>query len=315
MIKIGVFGAGRQGSKHLEIIQRIPAFRLVGFFDPDPEIRKTIGNGFGIHSFDQPGQLTEIADAVDITCPVSEYSGEFVQAIRQSKHVFVQNPFTGSNENIQGFHKLIGESRGIVQITQTNRFNPAFLAAFPYIRQPKYMEFRRKIPFITTGQPTAPVLHWLLHDIDLAIYLNRSNIKKSSISGVNLVGSKPDLVEARLEFDNGCVANFMLNHVTREQSHICHFYQTGSVIRIDMHKQTAEINHLSRQENRTENTANTHATAEYLLVAPADPLHEELVSFYTSITNRYYPQINIEDAFKALEVSLELQERLNWLTN
>jgi|GEM_PF-1208818 len=312
MIKIGILGGEANGSNAIDIIRRIPSFRLVGFYDPDPVRREMLGRTCHLHSFSDPEMLTGVADAIDITGPLCQYPSAFRQAIRESKHVFLHNPYTGKAQVLRELLKLIGEARGIVQVSQPNRFNPAFLAACPYIRTPGYMEFQRKIPFQRAGNTQSLVLQYLMHDIDLAMYLTRSNIRKSSVSGVRLVSGKPDLVEARLEFENGCVANFMINRVGQEQSHTCHLYQTGMTIRIDLLRQTAEIQHLKNAESGT--VSGARIATEQLLVTPSDPLADELMSFHTSIHSRQSPQVNLEDAFRALEVSLDLQERLNWLS-
>ncbi|HDR88977.1 MAG TPA: Gfo/Idh/MocA family oxidoreductase [Bacteroidetes bacterium] len=312
MIKIGILGGEANGSNAIDIIRRIPFFRLVGFYDPDPLRRETLERTCRLHSFSNPEMLTGVADAIDITGPLSQYPSAFRQAIRESKHVFLHNPYTGKAQVLRELLKLIGESRGVVQVSQPHRFNPAFLAACPYVRTPGYMEFQRKIPFQRAGNSQSLVLQYLMHDIDLAMYLTRSNIRKSSVSGVKLVSAKPDLVEARLEFENGCVANFMINRVGQEQSHTCHLYQTGMTIRIDLLRQTAEIQHLKRPVPA--NVSGTRPATEQLLVTPSDPLADEMMSFHTSIHNRQSPLVNLEDAFRALEISLDLQERLNWLS-
>ncbi len=314
MIKIGILGSGSNGEATIDTLKRIPTFRLIGMYDPDPGHRDSLCREKEIHPFDDPNMLAELADAIDISAPLAAYPDLFTRAIKESKHVFLHDPFTGTNPGLSELLKLIGESRGVVQVSQPNRFNPAFMAAFPYIRSPKYIEFQRKIPYGQTAPSTSLVLQYLMHDIDLAIFLSRTNVRKSSISGVSLVSPRPDLVEARLEFNNGCVANFMINRVSTEHSHVCTLYQTGMTIRLDMVRHTADIQHLKHPSREGPGPLTASITTEKLLVTPSDPLVEELTSFHRSISHRNHPQVNLEDAFKAMEIALELQERLNWLS-
>jgi predicted dehydrogenase len=316
MVKLGVLCGRLAEEDQRKMLSNISGFELIGFFHTESGIPSSSYTP-GTKSFTSVDQLLRESDAIQIADSAYKHFPHIKQAIKDSKHLLVQNPFTEHLEGVNELITLASEARSIIQLTQTERFNSALMAVHPYIKRPRYIEFRQKIPY-----PEAPIgkfslVDHMIHDIDLAIYLCRSNVKRIHISGIHVANRFPDLIESRLEFDNGCIINFLINRITSKHEHNCRIFQEGSQIIIDLLNQEAEVIHAGRKKRPlTEGEDPLHEpeiTSEKLLVTPINPKEEELISFHTSIERRSYPQVDLDDAVKAVSIALELQAKLDRL--
>jgi len=312
MIRIGILGTPESITEHVRLLRELNGFEIIGYHPVHDSLMPDASPLSGAARFESALDLVKMADAVDIANPSPLLYPFVTDAIRQTKHVLIRNPFTDRSENIAGFSKLLTEARGIIQITQPNRYNPAIMAAMPYIRHPRYIEYRRTVPFDHRQKHTSLIMNYMLNDIDLALFITRSSIRRLSISGVRLVSDYPDLVEARIDFANGSVANFLVNRVTTQASHTCEFFREGNRTCVDLLHQTANIYHINLNSTGRP-FPYPEITTEPLLITPVDPLQEELVCFQTSINQKKYPQANVDDALNALTIALELQEKLDRL--
>jgi predicted dehydrogenase len=307
MIRIGILGPGETIPGHVRLLSGLSGFEIVGY------CAHPYSSGMAVKeklpSFKSPGELLESVDAVDVIQPDAEQFDSITEAIRQTKHILIQNPLTEKYDTILSFRKLLAEAQGIIHLTQTSRYNPAVVAAMPYVKHPKFMEFRRTVPYMETGKGSL-IMNYMIHDIDLALFVSHSSIRRISISGMKVVSDQPDMVEARIDFVNGSAANFMVTRVAKQLEHSCEFYREGTRVSIDLHNQHAEIAHI-RMNSPSSPDTQPEITLEPLLVTPEDPLQEEMLSFQTAIHQKRYPQANIEDALSALTIALELQEKLD----
>lgn len=317
MVKLGVVCGRLSEHDQREMLSRISGFELVGFFHTGSEIIGNSSTPGSSRSFSSLEHLLREAEAIQIADSAYQHFPHIKKAIKDSKHLLVQNPFT---ENLEGVNELItlaSEARSIIQLTQTERFNSALMAAYPYLKRPRYIEFHQKIPFTEAPVGRFSLVDHLIHDIDLAIYLCRSNVKRIHISGIHVANRFPDLIEGRLEFDNGCIINFLINRITRKHEHHCRIFQEGSQIIIDLLNQEAEVIHVGRKKRRMaageDPVHPPDITSERLLVTPINPKEEELISFHTSIERRSYPQVDLDDACKAVSIALEMQAKLDRL--
>ena len=233
MIKIGVLGAGHLGKIHIRLLKEIDKYELVGFYDADPEAAKEVEKEFGVKAFSSIESLIELVDAVDIVTPTITHYDCASKAIKNSKHIFIEKPVTNTIEEAKSLKGLSKEANVHVQVGHVERFNPAFIAARDYCSNPMFIETHRLAQFNPRGTDVSVVLDLMIHDIDIILSVVKSNIKRISASGVAVVSESPDIANARIEFDNGCVANLTSSRISMKNMRKSRFFQKDAYISVD----------------------------------------------------------------------------------
>jgi predicted dehydrogenase len=225
MLKIGVLGAGHLGRIHLKCIKEIQDFDLVGFYDPDTINADKIEQEFGIKKWSSLDDLIDAVDVVDIVTPTVSHFECAARSLKKCRHVFIEKPVVTSLDEARELIKIAGEANVKVQVGHVERFNPAFLAAESYFDRPMFIESHRLAQFNPRGTDVPVILDLMIHDIDIVLSVVKSNIKKISASGVAVVSDTPDIANARIEFDNGCVANLTASRISLKNMRKSRFFQ------------------------------------------------------------------------------------------
>ena len=325
MLKIGVLGAGHLGKIHIKCIKEIKDYEFIGFFDPDNEISEAVEKEFAIKKFNSVEYLIEAVDAVDIVTPtVSHYQCASV-ALRKSKHVFIEKPLTTSLNEAKSLIDLAKEANVKVQVGHVERFNPAFLAALPYFNNPMFIETHRLAEFNPRGTDVPVILDLMIHDIDIILSVIKSNIKKISASGVAVVSDTPDIANARIEFDNGCVANLTASRISLKNMRKSRFFQRDAYISVDFLKKQSEIVRMANVEGETnplsividlgENKGKKQIFFEKPEITPINAIKTELETFYDAIINNSTPPVTILDGYNSLDLAYKIIEKLTLSTN
>lgn len=324
MIKIGVLGAGHLGSIHIRLLKEISDFELVGFYDPDEEKTKNAIEQFGIKAFNSVDELLDAVDAVDIVTPTLSHFECAVKAIKKSKHLFVEKPLTNTVE--EGRQLLLLASEGNIkgQVGHVERFNPAFLAAFKYELEPKFIEVHRLSEFNPRGTDVPVVLDLMIHDIDIVLSLVKARVRSINASGVCVISDTPDIANARIEFDNGAVANLTASRVSLKKMRKARFFQSNGYISVDFLEKKVEAFRLSDGDisnspfsfeiDPKNNGEKKILSFESPAVPEVNAIKYELELFAQSIINDVATPVTLEDGFNSLEVAHKILEKIE-LTN
>lgn len=320
MLKIGVLGAGHLGQIHIKLIQLIGNYELVGFYDPDPEKVANIKKIYGIHAFDSVEDLIDNVDVVDVVTPTLSHYDCASQALRKSKHVFIEKPVTNTIEEARSLMNLAHEASVKVQVGHVERFNPAFMQAREFIDQPMFIETHRLAQFNPRGTDVSVVLDLMIHDLDIVLSVVKSNVRNISASGVAVLSNTPDICNARIEFDNGCVANITASRISMKNMRKSRFFQKDAYISVDFLDKEAEIIRMRDVTgepdpfNITIETGDDSPDKEILFTKPEIEPHNaiqlELSTFAESILQNTIPLVTIDDGYKALEVAHRILEKL-----
>jgi len=241
MLKIGVLGAGHLGKIHIKCIRESNEYDLIGFYDPDPAISDKVERDFNLKRFSDIQSLIERVDVVDIVTPTISHFECASAALKGFKHVFIEKPVVNTPEEAKQLIALASEARVKIQVGHVERFNPAFIAAKPFFTHPMFIETHRLAQFNPRGTDVPVILDLMIHDIDIVLSVVRSNIRKINASGVPVVSDTPDIANARLEFDNGCVANLTASRISMKNMRKSRFFQSDAYISVDFLDKTAEI--------------------------------------------------------------------------
>lgn len=321
MLKVGVVGAGHLGKIHIRLILELKdRFQFVGFLDTNKETADEVTNTFGITPFENFDDLLDAIDCLIIVTPTNSHFDYTTRALRRSKHVFIEKPLTETAEEAKNLIDLAHEAGVVAQVGHVERFNPAFQAAIPYFNNPMFIETHRLAQFNPRGTDVPVVLDLMIHDLDAILSVVKSGIKRISASGVAVVSDTPDIASARIEFDNGCVANLTASRISMKNMRKSRFFQKDAYISVDYLEKQMEVVRMTDVEGEPSpfdvifELGNGKPSKKILFDKPeigeSNAIQEELINFYDSIVNDLTPIVSIEDGYLALEVAQKIVDKL-----
>jgi predicted dehydrogenase len=308
MLKIGVIGAGHLGETHIKLLKEINDFELVGVYDFDETLKQNVAKKFKVKQYDSVDELISMVDVVDIVKPSISHFDYAVNAIKQSKHVFIEKPVTKTVDEAKQLLELAEEANVKVQVGHVERFNPAFKVALPYISNPMFIETHRMIKFDPKTATIPVVMDLMSHDLDIILSMVKSNIKKINATGVEVIGSTPDIVSAVVEFDNGCVANLTASRISLKNERIAKFYQRDAHIKINYLKQETSLFALTTN-------GKTEICSKKLKIKKENPVKTELEEFAQAIINNTTPKVGIHDGGVMLDAAYKVAEKMKITTS
>jgi predicted dehydrogenase len=318
MLQVGIFGTGHLGKFHLNNWKEIVGVSLTGFFDPDDRTAQEVAQQYGIPRYESPEALIEACDIIDVVAPTTAHYQICQNAIRKGRHVFVEKPLANTVEEAQQLVKLVKESGIKLQVGHVERFNPAFLAVNKSMLNPMFIEVHRLAQFNPRGTEVSVILDLMIHDIDIILSMVNSDVKNISASGVAVLTNTPDIANARIEFDNGCVANLTSSRISMKKMRKLRLFQKDAYIGIDFLNKKTEI--IKLQETEEENVfafdIDTHMGKRRIAVAnPPVPdvnaIKQELEAFVAAITGNTRTAVNEIDGLRAMEVAHLILQKIN----
>jgi len=326
MIKIGVLGAGFLGRIHINILKKNSDFDLVGFYDPDKSNSDKAINEFNIKSFESINSLLNAVEAIDIVTPTISHFDCAVDALKMSKHIFIEKPITNTIDEAKNLLKLTKEAGIIVQVGHVERFNPAFKAAKPYFKNPMFIESHRLSQFNSRGTDVPVVLDLMIHDIDIVLSLVKSNIKRISANGLAVLSTTPDIASARIEFTNGCVANLTASRISVNNMRKSRIFQKDAFISIDFLNKKTEIFMIKKKNGNKTNTFHMNINLgkdkgekiiyiEKPKIIQNNAIEDELIEFHSAIINKTRPLVSIDDGYSALSIAHLILDKVKTFEN
>jgi predicted dehydrogenase len=321
MLKIGVLGVGHLGKIHLKCINQIDDYQLIGFYDTDEKQVSEVEKEFGIKGFASIEDLIAAVDVVDIVTPTIQHFDCAKAAIENSKHVFIEKPIVTTPEEARILIDLAKKTGVKVQVGHVERFNPAFVAAQEALKDPMFIECHRLAFFNPRGTDVPVVLDLMIHDIDVILSVVKSDVKKINASGVNVVSDTPDIANARIEFENGAVANLTTSRISMKNMRKTRFFQKDAYITVDFLDKVTEIIKMEELDKDPDDPMamvidlgpDKKKRRVYFDKPQVDNINaivEELKSFKNSILNNTIPTVTIEDGYKALNVAHMIMEEI-----
>ena len=318
MIKVGVIGAGHLGKIHLNILNNSD-FELVGFHDTDVFNSEKLSQEKGYSFFKELHLLIEKIDAAVIVSPTTTHFEIAKECIDKGKHIFVEKPLTNDSNEAKVIETMAMEKGIIGQVGFVERYNEAFISCRKFIKNPKFIESHRLSDFNPRGTDVSVIMDLMIHDIDIILSINKSNVKRIDASGVSIISSTPDIANARIEFEDGCIANLTSSRISLKKMRKTRIFQEDAYISInflekefqvvkirDKHKGEAE-NSLIVKNNLGEEKVIFFENPE---VQSINSIEAELNDFYESIKFNSDSKVSLNDGIKALEVAEEIMRQL-----
>ncbi|MEL7268911.1 MAG: Gfo/Idh/MocA family oxidoreductase [Bacteroidota bacterium] len=317
MLKVGVLGAGHLGKIHLRLLNESDKYQLVGFYDPDEINAKKVADEFGYTYFENMNVLMDEVDVVDIVTPTLSHHDCAVKAIEKGKHIFIEKPITNTLEEAENIIKLAKE-RGVKgQVGHVERFNPAFISVKNKVENPMFIETHRLAEFNPRGTDVPVVLDLMIHDIDVILSVVNSPVKQINASGVSVISKSPDIANARIEFENGCVANLTASRISLKNMRKSRFFQKDAYISVDFLEKLVEV---VKMKDAPETPGefdmvlqNAEGERKQIYfenpdIHPNNAILDELETFAEAIQNNTTPVVSLAQGTNALKVALQIIE-------
>jgi predicted dehydrogenase len=313
-LRFGLVGIGHLGSLHAKMLAGIADVELAGVHDIDQEKARKAAAEFTTTACDSMEQLLVLCDALVIATPTTSHYAIARLALERGKDIFIEKPITQTPAEADQLIRLAGEQGLFVQVGHIERFNPAILALERYRLNPMFVESHRLAQFNPRGTDVAVVLDLMIHDIDLILSFVHSPVLRVDANGVAVVSQSIDIANARLQFENGCVANVTASRISQRRMRKMRMFQRNEYISIDFSEGLAEVFRLV--EGGGEPAVGTLLLGELGAgavkrkivyeqpeVTDVNPLKYEIELFARSVRERTPPIVSGEDGKRALEVA------------
>ncbi|MDT0644879.1 Gfo/Idh/MocA family oxidoreductase [Zunongwangia sp. F363] len=312
MLKVGVLGAGHLGKIHLKLLNQSEKYELVGFYDANKENAEKVKQEFGYTIFNSLEDLIETVDVVDVVTPTLSHFEVAKKVISAGKHLFIEKPITNTFEEAQELISLAKKHKVKGQVGHVERFNPAFQSVVSRIENPMFIEAHRLAEFNPRGTDVPVVLDLMIHDIDAILSVVKSDVKSINASGVSVISDTPDIANARIEFENGCVANLTASRISLKNMRKSRFFQRDAYISVDFLEKKCEVVKMKDAPENPDDFAMILQNAEGIKkqiyfdnpdVAPNNAILQELETFADAINNDTQPVVTLEQGALALKIA------------
>jgi len=322
VIKIGLVGLGHLGKIHLKnLLELSHLFEVKAVFDEDNSIRHEISNLYNVPQVGSYQDLLAQCEAIIIVTPTVSHYELTVEAIKRQLPVFVEKPMVETMEEAKRLVSLIDEAGVHVQVGHVERFNPAFLAAQKHLDSPMFIETHRLAQFNPRGTDVPVVLDLMIHDIDIVLSVVKSRVKRISASGVSIVSDSHDIANARIEFENGCVANLTSSRLSLKNMRKSRFFQKDAYISVDFLNKELEVVRMENIHGEpdpfdivldiSKDKTRKKIWIEKPELLQSNAILDELMEFHNSIANNKAPIVNHHAGYDAMEVALEILSLMN----
>jgi len=316
-LKAGVLGAGHLGKIHLRLLNESDKYDLIGFYDESQAVRTQITEEYGFKAFDSASDLMNAVDMVDIVTPTTYHHQLAKEAIAKGKHVFIEKPITQTVTEAEELISLAKKHDVLGQVGHVERFNPAFIAVKDHINNSMFIETHRLAEFNPRGTDVPVVLDLMIHDIDTVLSVVNSPVTNISASGVSIISETPDIANARIEFENGCVANLTASRISLKNMRKARFFQKDAYISVDYLEKKVEV---VKMHDAPENVGDFDMVLENAQgkkkriyfdnpeIPTVNAILMELECFADAITKKSAVIVPLEQGKNALDIALRISE-------
>ncbi|MCP4254919.1 MAG: Gfo/Idh/MocA family oxidoreductase [Candidatus Scalindua sp.] len=326
-LKVAVIGAGHLGKEHARIYSEMPDVTLVGVVDTNKDTGEAVAQSCNTRYYSSFEEILNEIDLASVVVPTKSHYKITKELLNNGIHVLVEKPMTGTVSEAEDLIRLSKKNSIILQPGYVERFNPALEAIKELDVSVKFIECHRLSPFSFRSADIGVVLDLMIHDIDIILYLSKSKVKKIDAVGVNAIADKEDIANARIQFENGCVANITASRVSFEPMRRIRLFSENSYISLDYQKQEVLIYkkspELTLKSIDTEGKGVASITdlknfsfgdllkIERIKMDNQEPLKKELESFVDCVKNGKQPVVSGEEGINAIKIADEIREEIN----
>lgn len=317
-MKIGLVGVGHLGKIHLRCLLSTK-FELVGFFDPNQDVRVSIAEANQIKAFDDLDSLIAEVDCIDVVSPTVFHYEIAKKAIIAGKHVFIEKPLTETLEQAEELVLLSRKHHVKVQVGHVERYNPAIRSLRNINFKPKFIEGHRLAMFNPRGTDVSVVLDLMIHDLDIILSMVKEEVVDVRANGVCIVSKTPDICNARIEFAGGTIANLTASRISLKNMRKIRVFQNDAYISLDFLEKEAQVVKIEENIENDDFSGMTIHTNDGLKRITIDTpeimknnaIEDELNDFYDAVIGQSDVLVTIDDGYRALKLAHLIQSKIN----
>jgi predicted dehydrogenase len=307
-LSTAVVGVGYLGKFHAEKYTRIDGCNLIAVADPDREAATACAERLGVSAVDDYRELLGEVDAVSIAAPTSLHHAIARDFLTRGTHVLVEKPITVTVAEADELIELATDNACVLQVGHLERFNPALRAADSILAEPMFIESHRLAPFNPRGADVSVVLDLMIHDIDIILNLVGQPLARIDANGVPVISRDIDIANARLQFDNGCVANVTASRVSQKSERKMRLFQPNAYLALDFQSRSLDVR---RKASEVPASGIPEILSDQQEFESGDAIMSEIRAFLYSIRDGSRPIVSGEDGRQALATAIEITRQLN----
>jgi predicted dehydrogenase len=314
--RAGVLGVGSLGFHHARILRDVSGAEMAGVWDDDPARLAHVAQELGVRAFRSRDELLESVDAAVIAVPTTAHAEVALAALDAGVHLLIEKPIAHTLEEANAIVSTAAAKGLTVQTGHVERFNGALRACEPYLEDPRFVESHRLAPFNPRGTDVAVVLDLMIHDIDLVLGLVGRGVESLDAIGVPVLTPSADIANARINFENGAVANITASRVSFEKMRKVRFFQQSGYISLDLATGKGEFLRLKPGARLPEGSEMGMAALLGVVERVelkgdgAEPLRAELEAWILAVRGEGPLVVSGEAGRDALAVALRIMERI-----
>ncbi len=299
-IRVGVVGTGFIGKNHARIVSELPDAEFTAIYDTNREIAAEMAAKYGAKPVDTLEEFISLVDAATIATPTPTHFPIASELLRAGKHCLVEKPITENTCDAKALADLAQQAGLVLQVGHIERFNPILSELERRLTRPIFIEAHRLSPYPGRSIEIGVVLDLMIHDLEIVLHLVRSPIKYVDAVGVPVLSKGEDIANARIRFENGCVANLTASRISPEKMRKIRVFQNDAYLSLDYQNQTGEIYRL----------AGGQIAHEAVEIEKGEPLKRELAAFVQCAREGREPKVSGYAAAAALELAIEITRQI-----
>lgn len=309
-LRVAVIGVGYLGTFHAQKYAALEGVELIGVVDADAGRAAEVAAACGCQAFTDYRELIGHVDAVSVVVPTQYHHQVAKEFLTAGVHVLIEKPITVTIEQADELISLADTGKLVFQVGHLERFNPVLMAVEEVLIEPLFVESVRIAPFKPRGTDVNVVLDLMIHDIEIIQHLVKSPVAKIDAIGAPVFTGEEDIANARIAFENGCVANVTASRISLKSERKMRIFQRDAYLTLDFQNKKVLVAKKGEGE-LLPGIPNVQVKEQEL--GQSDPLLSEISSFVEAIREGKLPQVSGRDGRMALETALKINQGLNRL--
>ena len=300
-LRVGVVGVGHIGSNHARLYAEQSTAEFTAIFDTDRAKAKQLAATYGVRASASLAEFLDQVDAASVATPTNSHFEVARQLLERGKHALVEKPIAESPAEATQLAQMAAERQVVLQVGHVERFNPVLSALEQRLTHPRFIEAHRLSPYPNRNTDIGVVLDLMIHDLEIILHLVRSPVQTVDAVGVPVLSRGEDIANARIRFENGCVANITSSRISPERMRKIRVFQEDAYLSLDYQSQTGEI------YRRTP----TGIERDQVEIEREEPLKQQLAAFVECAATGRAPKVSGFEATAALELAVEITKRID----
>jgi len=303
-IRVGVVGTGSIGKNHARVLSELPDVDFTTIYDVNADAAAEIAAKFGVRAASSLDEFASMVEAASIATPTPTHFPVAKALLEKGKHCLVEKPITENTRDAKELAELAARAGLVLQVGHIERFNPVLSALEQRLTHPQFIESHRLSPYPGRSTEIGVVLDLMIHDLEIVLHLVRSPVKYVDAVGIPVLSKGEDIANARIRFENGCVANLTASRISPEKMRKIRVFQNDAYLSLDYQNQSGEIYRLQ----------NGQISREAVEIEKDEPLKRELAAFAECAKAGAQPKVSGYQAAAALELAIEITRQIEATT-